>query len=194
MKNLFKATVVAFLASAMISCGGADKANFVGNWTPDLGSVDIHISEAIPSELQDNMDLDKMKSEMKKNQSMADKINMEFKEDGTFTVGPEGDTKDFKWDVDGDNLVISGQIPEEADGDMGGKDFSFAFEIVESSSDEFTLKLTGASIMEQAKSQFKDQVDEAMGEAGPMLGMLDLDKILGESWASLKFKKKAAEA
>jgi hypothetical protein len=194
MKNLFKATIVAFLASAMISCGGADRANFVGNWTPDLSSVDIHISDKIPGEMKDEMDIDKMKSEMKKNQKMADMVNMEFKEDGTFTVGPEGKTQDFKWDIDGDNLVISGKIPQEADGDFAGKDFSFAFEVVESSTDEFTIKLTGSSIREQAEAQFKEQYDEMMEQAGPMIGLLDLDGILADTWASLKFKKKSAEA
>ena len=194
MKNLFKATFVAFLASAMISCGSVDRGNFVGNWTPDLGSVDIHVSDKIPSEFQKEMDMDRMKSEMKKNQPMADMVNMEFKEDGTFTVGPEGQTMDFKWDVDGSNLVISGTVPKEAKGDLAGKPFSFSFEVMESTTDEFTVKLTGTSVKEQFEAQFKSQYDEMMNEAGPFLGMMDLDGILADTWASLKFKKKASEA
>ncbi len=181
MKKLFKATLVAFLGAAMISCGGADKKNFVGEWTPDLGSVEIKISDAIPS--QYTSELGNVKEEMKKSQVMADEIVMEFKEDGTFTVGPKGETKDFKWDVDGNNLVISGEIE--------GQKFNAAFEIAESSADEFTLKLTGTSIMEQAKAQYSKEVDEAMNSV-PELKALDLDKILSESWASMKFKKKQA--
>jgi hypothetical protein len=180
MKNLFKATFVAFLAASMISCGGVDKSNFVGEWTPDLGSVEIELSSAIPSEYTG--ELSEVKSEMKKNQDQADKIKMEFKEDGTLTVGPEHDTKDFSWDVDGSNLVISG--------DLEGKKFSASFEVVESSADEFTLKLTGTSVMEQAKAQYGKEVDQAMEEI-PGLGMLNIEKILEESWASMKFKKKS---
>lgn len=194
MKNLFKATVVAFLASAMISCGGADKANFVGNWTPDLGSVDVHVSDKIPSEMQDKMDMDKMKSEMKKNQKMADMVNMEFKEDGTFTVGPDGETQDFKWAIEGDNLVISGNIPEQAEKEFAGREFAFAFEVVDSNADQFTIKLTGSSVREQFETQFEKEYEEMMDQAGPMLGMLDLDGILSDTWATMTFKKKSTEA
>lgn len=181
MKKLFKSTFVAFLGAAMISCGGADKKNFVGEWTPDLGSVEIKISDAIPSEY--TSELGNVKEEMKGNQAMADQVIMNFKEDGTLTVGPKGDTQDFNWDVNGNNLLISGEVE--------GQKFSASFEIAESTADEFTLKLTGTSIMEQAKAQYSKEVDQAM-KSIPGIEALNMDKILSESWASMKFKKKQA--
>lgn len=193
MKNLFKVTFVALLASVMVSCGSASKEDFVGQWTPDLGSVDIHLSEDIPSEWTKEIDLDEMKSEMKSNQKDADKVIIDFKEDGTLTVGPEGDTKDFKWEIDGDNLVISGKMDNDAPAEIQGKEFKLAFEIVESGADKFTLKLSAGSLKEQAEAQYKDEMDKAMEQAGPFLDLIN-DDILNDTWASLSFTKKSGEA
>ncbi len=190
MKNLFKVTFVAFLAAVMVSCGSASKEDFVGQWTPDLSSIDIHLSEDIPSDLSKNVDLDEIKSEAKEGQSEADKVIIDFKEDGTLTLGPKGDTKDFKWDIDGDELVISGKMDE---GPVKGKDFKIALEIVDSGSDAFTLKLTAMSLKEQVEAQFKDEMEDAMAQAGPILDMLS-DDILNDTWASISFKKKEAES
>ncbi len=186
--------VVVFFSTSVVSCSeekeadkkesleeGKDKKNFVGEWTPDLGSVEIKISDAIPSEY--TSELGNVKEEMKKNQAMADQIVMEFKEDGKLVVGPKGDTKEFNWDVDGNNLVISG--------DVDGQKFKAAFEITESTADEFTLKLTGSSVMEQAKEQYSKEVEQAM-KSVPGIEALNVDKILSETWASMKFKKKQA--
>lgn len=191
MKNLFKVTFVALLASVMISCGSASKEDFVGQWTPDLGSVDIHLSEDIPSQFTKEVDLDEIKSEMKKNQKDADKVIIDFKEDGTLTLGPDGDTKDFKWDIDGDNLVISGKLDDDAPSEMQGKEFKLAFEIVDSGSDEFTIKLSAGSLKTQAEEQYKEEMDKAMEQAGPFLDLIN-DDILNDTWASLSFKKKQA--
>lgn len=190
MKNLFKVTFVALLASVMVSCGGADKADFVGQWTPDLSSIDIHLSDQIPSDLAKNVDIDDIKSEAKEGQNVADEMVIDFKEDGTLTVGPKGDTKDFKWDIDGDELVITGELDE---GPVAGKKFELAFEIVDSGSDAFTLKLTAMSLKEQIEAQFKSEMDAAMAQAGPILDMLN-DDILTDTWASISFKKKEAES
>lgn len=188
MKKLFKVTFVAMMAAVMVSCGSASKETFVGQWTPDLGSVDVHISDQVPSQYTDQLDMDEMKEEMKKNQSEADKVIIDFKEDGTLTLGPEGDTKDFKWDIDGNNLVISGVVPE---GDFKGKDFELALEIVDSGSDSFTLKLSAGSLKDQAEAQYKDEMDEAMKQAGPLLDLINED-VLNDTWASISFKKKQA--
>jgi hypothetical protein len=190
MKNLFKVTFVALLAAVMISCGSANKEDFVGQWTPDLSSVDIHLSEDIPSQFTSEFDIDEVKEEMKDNQKDADKVIIDFKEDGTLTLGPEGDTKDFKWDIDGDELVISGKI-DEGPSEINGKDFKLAFEIVESSADMFTIKLSAGSLKEQAEAQYKDEMDEAMKQAGPFLDLIN-DDILNDTWASISFKKKQA--
>ncbi|CAG5085071.1 hypothetical protein [Parvicella tangerina] len=190
MKNLFKVTFVALMAAVMVSCGGASKEDFVGQWTPDLSSIDIHLSEDIPADLKKNVDVDDIKSEAKEGQKEADKMIIDFKEDGSVTLGPEGDTKDFKWNVDGDELIISGKMDE---GPVKGKDFELAFEIVESGADAFTLKLTAMSLKEQIEAQFKEEMDEAMAQAGPILDMLN-DDILTDTWASISFKKKEAES
>lgn len=187
MKKLFKVTVVAMLAAVMVSCGGASKGNFVGQWTPDLSSVDIHLSEKIPAELTSGFNVNDMKSKMKEGQSEADKVIIDFKEDGTLTLGPEGDTKDFKWNVDGSELVVSGVFPE---GEFKGKNFELAFEIVDSGSDAFTIKLSAASLKSQAEAQYKTEMEEAMKQAGPFLDMIN-DEILNDTWASISFKKKA---
>lgn len=190
MKNLFKVTFVAFLAAVMVSCGSASKEDFVGQWTPDLSSVDIHLSEKIPSDYTQGFNLDEVKSEIKDNQKDADKVIIDFKEDGTLTVGPEGETKDFKWTIDGDNLVISGTVPE---GDLKGKDFELALEIVDSGSDMFTVKLTAASLLEQAEAQYKNEMDEAMAQFKSVIALLD-EEVFTDTWASISFKKKSAES
>lgn len=192
MKNLFKVTFVAFLASAMVSCGSANKEDFVGQWTPDLSSIDIHLSESIPSDISKNVDIDEIKAEAKEGQKDADKVIIDFKEDGTLTLGPDGDTKDFKWDIDGDNLVISGKI-DEGPSEIQGKEFELALEITESSSDAFTIKLSAMSLKEQIEAQFKDEMDKAMEQVGPMMAMIN-DDILNETWATISFKKKEAES
>lgn len=174
----------------MVSCGGASKGDFVGQWTPDLSSVDIHLSDKIPSEYTQGFDVNDVKNEMKEGQSEADHVVIDFKEDGTLTVGPEGDTKDFKWNVDGSNLVISGTVPE---GDLKGKDFEISLEIVESGADAFTIKLTAASLMEQAEAQYKDEMDEAMAQFKAIIDLLD-EEVFTDTWASISFKKKASEA
>jgi len=192
MKNLFKVTFVALLAAVMVSCGSASKEDFVGQWTPDLSSIDIHLSEDIPSDLSQNLDIDEMKAEAKKGQSEADKVIIDFKEDGKLVLGPEGDTKEFNWDIDGDNLVISGKM-DEGPSEIKGKEFELAFEIVESGSDAFTIKLSAMSLKEQLEAQFKDEMDEAMSQVGPMMSLIN-DDILNDTWASISFKKKEAES
>lgn len=191
MKNLFKLTFVALMALVMVSCGGANSENFVGQWTPDLSTVDIHLSEDIPSEFTKELDMNEMKAEMKKNQSEADKVIIDFKEDGTLTLGPSGDTKDFKWEVSGDELIISGKMDNDAPSELQGKEFKLAFEIVDSGADEFTLKLSAGSLKTQAEEQYKAEMDKAMEQAGPFLALINED-ILNNTWASITFKKKAA--
>jgi hypothetical protein len=85
-----------------------------------------------------------------------DQVIIEFKEGGVLTLGPTGDTRDFNWKIDGQDLILSG--------DLEGIKAEFSLEIKELSKDKLTLFISAQSMMDQAKKVMGSEFDEAMSE------------------------------
>ncbi|MFT5599784.1 MAG: hypothetical protein ACI9N1_000010 [Flavobacteriales bacterium] len=191
MKNVFKATLFSALVILMSACGGsADSGNFVGEWVPDLSKVELNLSEEIPAEMRAEIEKGMVnKDELAKAQSrMEDEFKMEFKEDGKLLLEMNKESQELDWKIDGSNLVISGNVE--------GMGASIALEVLESTTEMFTLKLDGVSILEQIESQLPPMVtlDQALSQVQAMsygvLAGIDLKTAIEESSMQFGFNKK----
>jgi len=191
MKNLFKATLTLAIAVVMMSCGSVDSSNFIGEWTPDLSSTHLELSDIIPEEATGSVDgmMDEMKNEQ---EEVDERAILEFKDNGKVIVGDIDESKEYEWKVDGDQLHIFGLI-EDGPPEFDGKEFDVAFEILDSSADKFTLKLSVQSLYDQIKAQFPKDLEEAEDNLG-MYKMFMTEKVMSETWASISFKKKEAHS
>ena len=168
----------------------ADSGNFVGEWEPNLSKVELNISDEIPAEIRAEIEKGMAnKDELAKAQSrMEDEFKMEFKEDGKLLLEMNKESQEMDWKIDGSNLVISGNVQ--------GMGASIALEVLESTAETFTLKLTGTSILEQVEAQLNgmmtiDQLLEmAKAQSMGMLAGIDLKTAIEESSMQFGFNKK----
>ncbi|MFT7156983.1 MAG: hypothetical protein ACI8Q1_001998 [Parvicella sp.] len=191
MKNVFKVTLFFAMVILMSACGGsADSGNFVGEWVPDLSKAELNLSEEIPAEMRGEIEKGMVnKDELAKAQSrMEDEFKMEFKEDGKLLLEMNKESQELDWEINGSNLVISGNVE--------GMGANIELEIVESTSESFTVKMTGTSILKQAEAQIgslmsiDDALDQAKMMSGGMLNGIDLKTAIEESSLQLTFNKK----
>jgi hypothetical protein len=178
MKIFNKVTILIVLASLFIfaSCGSREK-DILGKWSPDLGSIDLKLGDGIPADIKSEVEQEM--SGVKAMQFMMDQIIIEFKEEGVLTLGPTGDTRDFNWKLDGNNLVLSGELE--------GLKADFSLEIKELSKEKMTLFISAEAMMEQAKKAMGSEFDEAMAEIPAEVNVNDMVK--GTSMAITLTKK-----
>jgi len=189
MKKIFKTGVFAMFLLGMVSCGGSvDSGELVGEWTPELSSMEINISDEIPAMyrsmiedgLADKENLEDAQKELEKS------FKMEFKDDGKLVVGAEGESQEMEWRVEDDRLFLKG--------DVRGQEGEVGIQIVESSSESMTLLLDGKDLLQQAYDQQGEMaVDMALNMASgmdPMLEGMDLKKAISDSNIKLTFNKK----
>jgi len=160
------------------SCGGDLQKNIVGKWTADLSSLEVTLGDGIPGDIKP--EVESGVKEVKSMQFLAEQVTIDFKDGGVLTLGPSGDTKDFNWKVDGNNIVLSGELE--------GQKFEFSIEAKESSADKIVLFISAESALEQMKKVMGAEFDQAMGELPPGV---DINAMVKGTSASMTLKKKA---
>lgn len=170
---------VAALAFLLVlgSCGGASEADVVGKWKVDASSVNIELGDAVPDAIKGEVDeaMKEMKSGKAKDE--MDKVTFDFQEGGKLVISADGEEQEAKWSIDGDYLVI--------EGDMDGRSGKLKLNIDEVSGDKMTVSLTGEEILAQIKEQAPEMIE--MMKQMPNGG--DVDKMAEGTKFSVSLKK-----
>lgn len=176
MKKIISGFAALAFLLVLASCGGASEADVVGKWKIDVSSIDIKLGDAVPAPMKS--ELNEGMSEMKSDraQKEADEMTFDFQEGGKLVISKKGEDEkvDAKWSIDGDYMVIEGEV----DG-MKGK---LKLMIDEVSGDKMTVSLTGEEILAQMKAQQPGMVEMMKGQG-------DLDKMAEGTKVSVSFKK-----
>lgn len=171
--------VFALSLFVLASCGGTSEADIIGKWKVDASSIDIKLGDGVPAPIKSEVDeaMKDMKSE--EGAKEVNNITLDFQEGGKLIVSGEGkeEKEEFKWSIDGDFLVI--------EGDMQGKKGKIKFNIDEVSGDKMTISLTGEDIL----AQIKEQAPEMIEGMKMMAGGTDIEKMAAGSKITVSLKK-----
>jgi len=174
MKNVFKTLAVALTALVLVSCGGADSADLVGAWKADPSSLDLTLGDGLAAF---KGAIEEQKSQMLSEASEeSESITFEFKEGGKLVLSheDEDETFSFDWSLEGDKLIIEGEV-EEQKGKM-----TLTVESV--SADKLTLALTAEDLLAQVKEQMPEAMSMVPGE-------FDIDAMAKGTSMSMSFKR-----
>lgn len=151
MKKLVSGVAALAFLLVLGSCGGSTESNIIGKWKVDVSSVDVQLGDAVPDMIKNELGegMEKMKSP--EAQKEADKMTFDFQEGGKLVLSNGEEKKEAKWSIDGDYLVI--------EGDMDGQKGKLKLKIDEASGDKLTLSLTGEEIVAQVKEQFPQYIE-----------------------------------
>ncbi len=192
MKKFFTSLSIAAIGIFAVSCANPQD-NFVGTWNPDVTSLDVKLGDGIPEKFKSQAEtsLEEMKKDSEEMQKKADKFLIEFKEDGTGSASEDGEAKDFKWTLEGDNLLLTASDEKIHE----GEDVSFKLAVKENTADKIVIELTAESLWAQLKEQAKD--DEFAQLEQMASGFLDgktVDEVIKGNSFSIALKKSVIEA
>lgn len=176
MKNVFKTLAVALTALVLVSCGGTEvsSAGMVGSWKADPSSLDLTLGDGLAA--FKGM-IEEGKQEMLSEASEeSESVTFEFKEDGKLVLSheDEDETFSFDWSLEGDKLIIEGEV-EEQKGKM-------TLTVQSVSADKLTLALTAEDLIAQVKEQMPEAMSMVPGE-------FDVDAMAKGTSVSFSFKK-----
>ena len=191
MKNVFKTLAVALTALMVVSCGG-DEASIaesdvstaevevstedllVGPWKVDPSSLDLTLGDGLAA-FKGAIEEEKGKM-LSEASGESDKVSFEFKEDGKLVLSheDEDETYSFDWSLEGDKLVIEGEVE--------GQKGKMALNVQSVSADKLTLALTAEDLI----AQVKEQMPEAMGMVP---GEFDIDAMAKGTSMSMSFNR-----
>jgi len=174
MKNVFKTLAVALTALVLVSCGGTDSAELVGVWKADPSSLDLTLGDGLAAF---KGAIEEQKSAMLSEASEeSESITFEFKEDGKLVLSKEGEdeTFSFDWSLEGDKLIIEGEV----EGEKG----KMALNVQSVSAEKLTLALTAEDLIAQVKEQMPEAMNMVPGE-------FDIDAMAKGTSMSMSFNR-----
>jgi len=157
------------------SCGSAEK-KMVGKWKFDASALNVELGDGFPAEMKDAVDggIKEMKSE---GAEEMDAVTFDFQEGGKLVVSGEGDEQTFNWSVDGDYLILSGELE--------GQSGEIKLMIEDVSDDKMSVSLTAEDLIAQVKEQMPELMDMAKSQTGGQ----DVEKMVKGSKITIGFKK-----
>ena len=191
MKKFFVSLTVPAIAILMASCS-KPQDNFIGKWNPDVSSLEVTLGEGIPEKFKSQAEtsLAEMKKDSEEMQKKADEFSIEFKEDGTGSASEDGEAKDFKWALEGDNLLLTTSDEKIHE----GEDISFKLAVKENTADKIVVELTAESLWAQLKEQAKeDEFTQLEQMASGFLDGKTIDEVIKGNSFSIALKKSAVE-
>lgn len=175
MKKFISAAALFAGLFIFAACGGGPEKTLIGSWKIDGTAFDVTLGDGFPEEMKAQVEAGKKEMKEEGAKELED-ITIEFKEDGKFVMTKKGedDKVEGSWKVEGDKLVIEGEVE--------GKKGQISLNMDEVTDERVALSLNAEDLL----AEIKKQMPEALEGIPPMF---DIDAMAKGTKFSAALKK-----